>query len=107
MGIESGCIPVAAEGDGIRVRPELLSAGTRDAMYLSLRLALLDVLYKGETPPLLLDEALSQMDDTRAANVLKIFAELCGDSCQCLLFTCHERESRLLSDRSDVRLIAL
>ena len=106
-GIENGCVPVAVEGGGLRMRPELLSAGTRDAMYLSLRLALLNILYKNEMPPIMLDEALSQMDDRRASNVLSMLAEFCFGGGQCLLFTCHERESRLLSSSADVKRIAL
>jgi uncharacterized protein YhaN len=96
VGIESGFLPVAVEGGQSRTRPELLSAGTRDAMYLSLRLSLLNVLYGNELPPLILDEALSQMDDGRATNTLSILADFCGDGGQCLLFTCHRREGELL-----------
>ena len=107
IGIENGCIPVAAEGERMRARPELLSAGTRDAIYLSLRLSLLDVLYKDELPPLALDEALSQMDDKRAGGVLSILSDFCREKGQCLLFTCHQREGELLSGNRDVLRIEL
>ena len=72
------------------------SAGCRDAAYLALRLALLKTLSK-EKLPLLLDEALSRLDDERAAafaNVLRRYAE---DGGQVLLFTCHARERQMLA----------
>ena len=107
LGLEGGYIPVAVEGGGMRARPDLLSAGTRDAMYLSLRLALLEVLYGNEQPPIILDEALSQMDDKRAANTLGILADFCRDNGQCLLFTCHDREGRLLAGSLEPQSIDL
>lgn len=72
---------------------EALSAGTRDTAYLSVRLALISVLYRGETPPLLLDEVLSQIDDKRAMAVLGMLKKYCENGAQCLLFSCHTRES--------------
>lgn len=76
---------------------ELLSAGTTDAAYLALRLALLELLYPNEQPPLLLDESLVQLDDERASAVLGLLDERCGAGTQCLLFTCQPREARMLN----------
>ncbi len=75
---------------------ELLSAGTTDAAYLALRLALLELLYPNEQPPLLLDESLVQLDDERASAVLGLLDERCGAGTQCLLFTCQTREAGML-----------
>lgn len=75
---------------------ELLSAGTTDAAYLALRLALLELLYPNEQPPLLLDESLVQLDDERASAVLGLLAERCDAGTQCLLFTCQTREAKML-----------
>ncbi len=82
------------------------SAGCRDAAYLSLRLALLKTL-SDEKLPLLLDEALSRLDDERAAafvNVLRRYAE---DGGQVLLFTCHKRERQMLADTPGLVCLSL
>ena len=86
---------ITVNADGVTRPIEALSAGTRDAAYLSVRLALISVLYRIGQPPLLLDEVLSQIDDTRAAAVLSMLAEYCGNGIQCLLFSCHTRESSM------------
>lgn len=75
---------------------ELLSSGTGDAAYLALRLALLDLLYPNERPPILLDESLAQLDNTRAAALLAMLKESTGENGQCLLFTCHPREAQMV-----------
>ena len=87
-------LALSVESDGFSVSSEQLSAGTRDAAYLCLRLALMERLFRDELPPLLLDESLCQLDDKRASGALTALASF-GDSAQCLLFTCHTREERL------------
>lgn len=82
---------------------EALSAGTKDGAYISLRLALIDVLYKDEAPPLLLDEILSQIDDGRAENLLKMLESYSTGGNQSLLFTCHTREASM-TDANVIRL---
>lgn len=74
---------------------ELMSGGTRDAAYLSLRIALMMQIYAGELPPLLMDEALCQLDDRRVAEVLSFLSRMCGEQMQVLLFTCHTRERQI------------
>lgn len=82
---------------------ESLSAGTKDGAYISLRLALIEVLYKDEIPPLLLDEILSQIDDGRAENLLKMLESYSKNGNQSLLFTCHTREASM-TDANVIRL---
>lgn len=88
---------LSLEYDGFLVRSEMLSGGTRDAAYLCLRIALLSRLFKDGLPPLLLDEALCQLDDSRASGVLSVLSRLSADT-QCILFTCHSREARLCQE---------
>lgn len=76
---------------------DAMSSGTRDAAYLSVRLALISVLYREEDPPLLLDEILSQIDDKRAAAVLQMLSSYCDGEKQCLLFSCHTREASMIN----------
>ncbi|MBR4295387.1 MAG: AAA family ATPase [Clostridia bacterium] len=95
LGITSD-FDITVNAGGVTRPIEVLSAGTRDAAYLSVRLALISVLYRGENPPLLLDEVLSQIDDKRALSVLKMLEAYCGSEAQCLLFSCHKRESSMI-----------
>ena len=88
---------LSLEYNGFLVRSEMLSGGTRDAAYLCLRIALLSRLFKDGLPPLLLDEALCQLDDSRASGVLSVLSRLSADT-QCRLFTCHSREARLCQE---------
>ena len=76
---------------------DVLSKGTRDAAYLSLRMALADLVCGENLPPLTLDESLSLLDETRAKNVLSMLHDYTSGGGQCLLFTCHKREGQLLN----------
>lgn len=86
-----------------------LSCGTQDAAYFALRLSLIGLLFKDDAPPFMLDEALSHVDDSRAAAILRLLAAVCREkSRQCLLFTCHTREEALLrGDNESFSLIQL
>ena len=73
----------------------MLSGGTCDAAYISLRIALIIQIFGASLPPLLLDEALCQLDDVRAKRILALLGKLSEDTMQCLLFTCHGREASI------------
>lgn len=84
--------------DGFGVPVEILSAGARDAAYICLRIALSLMLFGEELPPLMLDDALCQLDDNRAAKMLSVISRLTSMPLQCIIFTCHDRE-RLICER--------
>jgi uncharacterized protein YhaN len=66
-----------------------LSTGTREQVYLALRLAIVDHLDEGrETLPLLLDEVLVNWDPERRQRVLDLLVEISAAR-QVFLFTCH------------------
>lgn len=69
------------------------SEGTTDQLYLALRLAVSEELTPGA--PFILDDALVRFDDTRLAQALAILEESAQDR-QVILFTCQDRENRLL-----------
>ena len=73
---------------------EYMSTGTIEQIYLSLRLAISEIIAEEEGHlPLFLDDIFAQYDDERARNGLRMLAELskqAGDH-QILLFTCHHR----------------
>lgn len=73
---------------------EHLSAGTRDLAYISLRLALVDLLYKREKPPLIFDESFAHQDKHRTALALKLLSSEGEKGIQSLLFTCRGYEAQ-------------
>ena len=88
---------VRAEASGQTVSPDRLSGGTADAIYLALRLGLIEFLM-GEKPcPVILDDSLAQLDDERAARMLRVIADF-AEGRQALLFTCQGRTRRMLED---------
>ena len=93
--------------DGVPRSVDLHSGGTKDAAYISLRLALLSIIYKEQLPPLAIDDALAQLDDVRARNALKILSAYCDRGAQCLIFTCHTREQKLLKDIASANIIQM
>ena len=95
-------LDLSVEQDGFLVNADVLSGGTRDAAYICLRIALMLRLFGTELPPLIMDESLCQLDDSRAKNVLAMLLKL-SQTTQCILFTCHSREAQLCSDFGDAR----
>ena len=76
-------------GGNVEVDVEGLSEGTRDQLYLSLRLAsLFRYADLAEPMPLVLDDVLIQFDDERSRAALQIIAEL-STRMQVLFFTHH------------------
>ena len=77
--------------DGAEVPVEGMSDGTRDQLFLALRLAAMrQHLAQGETMPFVADDILVGFDDGRTAVGLEILAELAAVT-QVLLFTHHRR----------------
>ncbi len=93
-------------GNGTR-SIELLSKGTRDAAYLSLRMALADLVCPTHPLTLMMDEGLSLLDEDRAKRVLSVLFTYTQNGGQCLLFTCHKREAALMSEIGPYKHILL
>ncbi len=69
---------------------DYLSSGAADQAYLSLRLAVAELISEdGEQLPILLDDSLTQYDDTRMNSAIKYLKEYSANS-QMLMFTCHK-----------------
>ena len=84
--------------DDVEVPVDGMSDGTRDQLYLSLRLATLEQhLSKGEPMPFVVDDILIGFDDNRTRICLEVLAEL-AFSTQVLLFTHHRRVLELAGD---------
>ena len=72
-----------------------LSAGTSDIAYISLRIALAQTLCKYKMPPFIFDESFSRMDNDRLVSCLGMLDKTFSEKGQVIIFTCHERESKL------------
>ena len=79
------------DADGKSLRLDVLSRGTREAVFIALRLSLAAAYARrGVMLPLILDDVLVNFDSERAmhaAKTLKTFAEL---GHQVMMFTCHQ-----------------
>ena len=76
---------------------DFLSGGTRDLAYISVRMALIDMLYT-EKPPVCLDESFAHQDNIRAKSMMKSLAHLGDEGYQSFVFTCRAREATLASE---------
>jgi len=103
---------------------DYMSAGTQDLAYLSLRIALLHMLYRKEMPPLLFDEAFATLDDKRLARMVALLLRTTSENgsitsasdhttadpeiaSQALIFTCHKRERRVAEAVHSCHVITL
>ena len=85
---------------------EALSQGTREQVYLALRLAIIDHLDAGEERlPLFMDETLVNWDAWRRDRAFGLL-ERVAEQRQVFVFTCHPAMAAELEDR-DARIIAL
>ena len=75
--------------DGVRLSPQVLSRGTAEQLYLSMRLALVrEYANHVDSLPVVFDDIFVNFDPGRSRSTFKALRELCL-SHQVLLFTCH------------------
>ena len=78
--------------------PQLLSLGTRQQLYLALRVALLITAENvGRSLPILCDDILVNFDDERRREAIKVIVELSRYR-QVILFTCHPSVAALVRE---------
>lgn len=91
--------------DGESLRVENLSRGTREQLYLSVRMAMV-AMYgrRGVQLPMVLDDVLVNFDDGRARIAAEVLADFAAEGHQLLVFTCHEHVWRMFRElHADVR----
>jgi hypothetical protein len=75
---------------------EVLSRGTREAVFISLRLSLAAAYSRrGATLPLVLDDVLVNFDTIRATSAAKVLRDFAALGHQVVMFTCHEHIMRM------------
>lgn len=85
--------------DGEKKSVDFLSGGTRDLTYISLRMALIDMLYT-ECPPVCFDESFAHQDNSRAKSMMRAIKALGDEGQQSFIFTCREREAVIAKECS-------
>jgi uncharacterized protein YhaN len=98
---------VGVRDNGSRLTVEKMSSGTRDQMFLALRLATLTWRLRTDEPmPFIVDDILINFDDVRSRATLQILAEL-GERNQVILFTHHRRlieEAKMIEGQNVVQI---
>ena len=84
-----------------------LSRGTREAVYLSLRMALVGAYARrGAVIPMVLDDVLVNFDGRRARAAAEVLVDFSRNGYQILMFTCHDHVRDLFhSLNADVRIL--
>jgi uncharacterized protein YhaN len=90
------------ENDGSVWNPERLSRGTREQVFLALRLALIRDLSRHDVSlPVVMDDALVNFDDARARLAARVLVEFIAEQStdrQMLVLTCHEHVARIFHE---------
>lgn len=86
---------VQRRGDNVPHESALLSRGAVEQLYLSIRLALLDLLDEEGRCPLILDDTFVSFDGERLRLAMELLLEI-GEKRQIILFTCQKREREIL-----------
>ena len=86
----SNKLEITYSGGGMTHTADTMSSGTQDIAYVSLRLALIKMLFPKKAPAFF-DDTFARVDDTRAEHIVET---LSGLDMQTVVFTCHDREGR-------------
>ncbi len=86
---------------------DVLSRGTREAVFLSLRLALVAAYgRRGVNLPMILDDVLVNLDLERARAAVQLLCQFAKEGRQLLFFTCHDHIQQMFLDAQvDVRVL--
>ncbi len=98
---------VGIRPSGEKVSVEGMSDGSRDQLYLALRMATLEnYLPSNESMPLIFDDILIRFDNQRSVEILKILAEL-SNRTQVLFFTHHSHLVDIAKDQIDETILQI
>ncbi len=93
--------------NGTALPLEVLSRGTREAVFISLRLSLAAAYARrGVTIPLVLDDVLVNFDSVRAESAARVLRDFAALGHQVVMFTCHEHIMRIFYE-NDVQVRVL
>lgn len=96
---------ISFESDGKTREGAYFSAGTADMAYISLRGALLRVLFSADVPPTVYDESFARIDEGRLRRILSLLDATGG--AQSLVFTCRSLEGDISRRLDGANIISL
>ncbi len=105
--IVSDSFDIKVKGDYDYKSSQMFSAGTYEMMYLSLRLALCDILGGDDGLPVFLDDCFALCDDDRAKSAVEFLVDYAKQGRQIVFCTCHSRELQLFEKLDGVNIINL
>lgn len=92
-------ILLVENSDGHSLTVDKLSRGTREQLFLSIRLAVVATFaQRGVRLPMVLDDVLVNFDAVRARRAAEVLQQFSADGHQVLLFTCHEHMWQMFRD---------
>ena len=101
---DAGELEVRRTADDRMLAADELSTGTKEQLYLAMRLAAVDHLdHDRERLPVFIDEALVNWDATRRARGFQVLHEL-SQTRQVFVMTCHQRWAEELIDKGAHRV---
>ena len=86
---------------------DVLSRGTREAVFIALRLALVtSFARRGTTLPLVLDDVLVNFDSGRVRLAAQVLCDFAKSGHQIIMFTCHEHITSIFEEaEADIRVL--
>lgn len=91
------CLTPSLTGSGYVKSGEILSRGTADLTYLSLRVSLMNELFPAERPPMVLDESFAHVDENRMRGFFGALESTAGSG-QYIILTCRGDELRIAEE---------
>lgn len=97
MGERTLCVD---DADGNTLKVEHLSGGTREQLFLAIRLAMIEHFTDlGVELPIVLDDILVNFDEQRTRAAIEELLRKTGDNQQILFFTCHQHLAEMFRQR--------
>jgi uncharacterized protein YhaN len=98
---------VAVRADGVEVTPKAMSTGTREQLWLAVRLAYVRHYCEASEPlPLVLDDVLVNFDAARTRATLSVLSEFAKET-QVVMLTCHAHLAELAREVAAVEVFPL
>ncbi|QNO15109.1 AAA family ATPase [Alkalicella caledoniensis] len=98
---------VVLDNKGAAIKPELLSRGTQEQLYICIRLGVIDEFSKKNGKlPVVFDDVLVNFDERRTKNALEVIKDFSSNH-QVLFFTCHKHIVKEMEKNKEINVISL
>ena len=98
---------ISYSDNGITRDISSLSSGTSDIAYISLRIALVDLLCKKTLPVFVFDESFTRLDDERLLLMLSFLEKAFSDNSQAIILSCQDREKNIALNFPKARFLSI